>query len=103
MRLARALPRLDPENAQRVADFSLRDALGALASQSVDLRRLPADVAERVLADAGEERLRDVLHRALIVERRPSLPPDDGDWTVLAHPPPILPPEAEELAVHLVF
>ena len=75
MRLARELPRLDEANAQRVAHLSLRDALGTLARQSADLRRLPQLEAAKVLDAADDdERLRE-LARACGQRAEASDPP----------------------------
>jgi hypothetical protein len=97
MRLAREIPCLDPENAQRVADLSLRDALGALATQSSELRRLPQPKASKVLDEAAHgERLRDSLVRAVNeqkrIERQPETSP--SEWTTVALLPPGPPPQS---------
>ena len=49
MRLARVLPKLDPENAQRVADLSFRDALRGLAQDTAAVASLDKPAIETVL------------------------------------------------------
>ena len=101
MRLARELPRLDEANAQRVADLSLRDALGTLARQSADLCRLPQFEAVKVLDAADDdERLRDSLVRVVNGQRQATREHDEpSEWTTVELPPSLPPPDAKLLAV----
>ena len=101
MRLARELPRLDETNAQRVADLSLRDALGTLARQGADLRRLPQLEAAKVLDAADDdERLRDSLVRVVNGQRLATRQHDEpSEWTTIELPPSLPPPDAKLVAV----
>jgi hypothetical protein len=64
MRLARQVPQLAEPNRQRVADLSIRDALGEIASIARAFRALPADAGANVIADAEHELIRCSLSRA---------------------------------------
>jgi hypothetical protein len=103
MRLARELPKLPEQEAQRVADSSVRDAIAQLSKQAHDLAALPEAAAAGVLEAAADERLRDVLVRACNREQqRASRSHDDhpGEWVTVELPPSLPPPD--ELLVALL-
>jgi hypothetical protein len=103
MRLARELPKLPEQEAQRVADLSVRDAIAQLSRQAHDLAALFEAAAAGVLEAAADERLRDVLVRACNREQqRASRSHDDhpGEWVTVELPPSLPPPD--ELLVALL-
>ena len=61
MRLARELPKLAPEDAQRAAYLTVRDAISDLAHRARQLRQLPAATIDTVLDKAQDQRLRDCV------------------------------------------
>ncbi len=67
MRLAREMPKLDPEKAQRVAHLSFRDTMKALANDMAAVSAAPEEAATIALdrIESGEgERVRQEVARA---------------------------------------
>jgi hypothetical protein len=75
MRLARELPKLSEENAQRVAHLTVRDAVVAVSQTTASIAALPKPDQEQFLelAETSGDHLRSVRHRHQRAKQRDAL------------------------------